>query len=282
MASSYEQNTTRTTATTATTAEFVTSAEAVRVLKVSVDTLRRWAKQDKIDIRWTGGDQRQYNVEKYLQGQEAKQKEKKEKSDKDPTGNAEAIEKMRIKTKRVVAREKILRKVIFIKGMGHECEAIVREIYPDHIIVTDPKNTENGVGQKMICGMAIDGELSEIVFNASDFTPFEVSIINFVCNKLNIEVISNIDHIMKGINGMDGTSPKQKSKKKKEILSEGNEVMKLNKKKKKEKEEEKEKEKENEALACNISHENKETCVTSKDSAEVNEVLSNEEQTFSS
>ena len=45
---------------------FVSSAEAVAILKVVPLTLHNWADKGKIDIMKTGGGHRRYNVDKYL------------------------------------------------------------------------------------------------------------------------------------------------------------------------------------------------------------------------
>lgn len=71
---------------------FVSSAEAVAILKVVPLTLHNWADKGKIDIMKTGGGHRRYNVDKYLRENiKCNNKEKKSECIK-PTQNTNSIE----------------------------------------------------------------------------------------------------------------------------------------------------------------------------------------------
>ncbi len=126
--------------------KYVRPEEACRVLKVSAESLKRWAKSGKIDFVRTSGGHRRYNLEKFL-GRETELTS--------PARKCVCYARVSSSSQK--------------EDLERQVEAL-RIRYPNHTIIRD---VGSGIsfkrkGLKTILGLAFKGQLQELVVTYKD------------------------------------------------------------------------------------------------------------------
>lgn len=207
--------------------KYYKSKDAVKALKVTENTLRRWSKEGTIDFILTPGKHRLYNVPKYLLDNGVNIIESNELSD--------SIKKNKIKKLRCCYCR------VSTSGQKDDLERQVKlleSLYPDYEIIRDIGSGINfkRKGLLKIINLAIENKLEEVVIAYKDrlcrfgydllehiittYSNGKITIVNKVSSNPEDEVVKDLVQIINVFSAKLNGSRKYKKKKEKnnEIL----------------------------------------------------------------